>query len=156
MPSMTISPTARQRRVETAIVLASWIVFAFTLALDARVAELAAPEYFHPIVATWIAACIVGLVGSILGLRGWPYWWQLCAAAAIVLLTSHLLYWYSTFVRGPDQPLSLAWDDLSRTTYHALRLGAFQVVYREFAMPLVQALLLAYFALTRICRLTPR
>lgn len=128
------------------IVLATWILFSMTLAMDSGVADLILFKEVDLVVAAWILAGLTGLSGAVLGLRGWPRWWVLCAAAAFVIVLTNSVYLYDVFGGGDGKSLGLVVHDISKTVWHTLASGAVVVAYRELLMPLIQLLVLIYLA----------
>lgn len=134
------------------LVLATWVLFAITLGMDRAVADLVLLKEMDFIAAAWILAAASGLVGAVIALRGWPHWWIVCAAAALLLVLTDILYLYDLFGSGPDKSLGLAIHDIWKTLWHSLQTGALAVAYRELLMPLIQLGILGYFTWLMLAR----
>jgi len=131
------------------VTLVVWAIFAATVALDANdVVDLMLFKSFDVILAAWILASVVGLVGVIRGLRGWPQWRMVCAIAAVILIAANAIYLYDVFLGRGDRTLGVALQYLWKTAWISITSGALAVAYRELFMPLIQIVLLGYFAAT--------
>lgn len=143
----------RPQVVSKSVILVIWALFAVTVVLDANdVVDLILLKSFDVILAAWILASVLGLVGAIRGLRGWQHWRVVCATAAVVLIVANAIYLYDVFLGRGDRTLGVALQYLWKTAWISITSGAFAVAYRELFMPLIQVVLLGYFAATLYAR----
>ena len=128
-------------------VLATWLLFAVTLAPDDRIRTVVAFEGWDVPTVLWILSCAAGLAAGVAGLFGWARWPLLALLAAAGLVFAGIVYWYELMgvlmtgeqEKGIGTAFARFWQSLG----HGLRVGAWLTVYREILMPLIQVVVIA-------------